>query len=209
MNQSRLWTLGAVLIGIALIAGTWFLGVSPRLNDANQANENREAAATVNDLHRQTLLKLKQEHERLDEIVAELDVRQLVIPEVPEIARFYTELAAAAGRASVSVTSVSFGEPTAYVPPALPDETVGVAGQLAESGLYIVPVTIEVKGGGSESALNFIAALQHMPRYVLVQNVAVVMDSTGQSAIIQAQMFGLSADTIPQPEPTPPTAPTE
>lgn len=202
MNQSRLWTLGAVLICIALIAGTWFLGVSPRLNDANQANVSRESAIALNNMHRETLQQLKQEHERLDEIVAEIELRQLVIPEDPEIARFYTEMASVASQASATVNSITLGQPTAYVPPAVPDETATIAGKLSESGLYIIPVSIEIEGGGSDSAFNFIAALQRMPRYILVQNVVVTVE-TGQSATIQAQIFGLNAATVQQETSTP------
>ncbi|HRN28271.1 MAG TPA: hypothetical protein PK890_01005 [Terrimesophilobacter sp.] len=200
MNSSRLWTIGATLLIFALLAGTWFLGVAPRLTDARDANAAQTSARSMNDPHRATLAALQADHERMDEIQQELAEIQVAIPEYPEVSRFVAELATIATSTGVQVGTLTIGEPLSYIPPILSDPAATeTAGTLATSGLYVVPVSVNVLGT-HQSALNFVAALQQGHRLLLAHNVAIAESEEGTTVTIQAQIFGLSTETIPEPE---------
>ena len=205
MNQSRIWTVGAVLLIIGLLAGTWFLGVAPRLTDARDADSAHEQAISLNTMHRQTLAALQADHERLDEIVSELDEAHSVLPELPEVSRHIASLGALARQSGATVSDLTVSPPAAYVPS---DDATGeylaVATELANGGLYVVDVTITARG--SESALlNFVAALQAGQRLMLVHDAQLLKEEDlGPSVSIRAQIFGFSVDSVVTPEPTAP-----
>lgn len=205
MNPSRLWTIAATLLIVAIVAGTWFLGVAPRLADARDANAAQASARSLNDMHRATLAALKADHERIDEIRAELEEIQVAIPEYPEVSRFVAELSAITAATGTTVSTLTVGEPTSYLPPTLSDPSASEkASSLATSGLYVIPVSVTV-GGTHQSALNFVATLQQGSRLLLAHNVGIAKDEDGTVVTIQAQIFGVSTDTVPEPEPATPT----
>lgn len=202
MNQSRLWTIGAVLLIFVLLAGTWFLGVAPQLSDAREADDAREQAISLNNVHRQTLAALQEEHERMDEIFAELTETQRVIPEFPDQAKFMAQVDGIASRTGVQVVVISFSLPMAYSVPGNADpETTASATRLAEGGFYVVPFTINVTGSAT-GVLSFVDALQSGDRLVLAHDVALSSESGTSSLTIVGQIFGLSSDTIRVAEPT-------
>jgi len=199
MNQSRLWTIGAVLVIVALIGGTWLIGVSPRLAEAREADGSLQAAQTINSAHRETLADLKAEAEHLGDVTAQLEELQTVIPETPEISRFIAEIEALARLTDVRITAIALNEPVPYVPPEFDDARIAAASNTAaQNGLYVIPINVIAEG--SESALlSFTAALQRGTRLVLVYGVSVGMDADGGSVTIQGQLFGLTG--IPPAEP--------
>lgn len=200
MNASRLWTIGATLLVFALIAGTWFLGIAPRLSDARDANVSHDTARSLNDMQRLTLAALQADHERIDEIQAELAEIQVAVPEYPEVSRFVDELTGIARSTGVQVATLTVGDPLSYISPVLSDpEAASTAGMLATSGLYVIPVSIGVIGN-HQSALDFIAVLQQGSRLLLAHNIAISNGEDGTVVTIQAQIFGLSTETIPEPE---------
>lgn len=200
MNSSRLWTIAATLLIIAIIVGTWFLGVAPRLADARDANAAHASARSLNEMHRATLAALKAEHERADEIRAELAEIQVAVPEYPEVSRFVAELSAIARSTGAQVGTITVGEPLSYIPPVHADpDTAAAAGTLATSGLYVVPVSISVLGS-NQAALDFVSTLQHGSRLLLAHNLTITQEDEGTAVTIQAQIFGLSTDTLPEPE---------
>lgn len=205
MNQSRLWTIGAVLVIVALIGGTWLLGVSPRLAEAREADSSLQAAVTVNNAHRRTLEELKTEAEHLGDVTKQLDELQTVIPEGPEISSFIAEIEALARQTGVRITDIAFSQPVAYIPPELSDpELIAVSKKVEQNGLYVIPINVIAEGG--ESALfSFTAALQRGTRMALVYGVSVEMGEGGGTVTVQGQLFGLTG--IVTAEPTTPAPP--
>lgn len=203
MNRSRLWTVGAVLVIVALVAGSWFLGVAPRLADARNADQTREQAIALNDAHRQALQALEEQFERRDEIIAGLDKAHRVIPELPEKSEFIAQIAELALDSGVTTTVVTFAEPTAYVPPGgAPEDYTAASNELASGGLYTIPITLNAQG--SELAtLGFLNGLQLGDRLVMIHTAQFSAGAEGEepSLTLAGYIFGLSATTVAQTEP--------
>lgn len=207
MNQSRLWTVGAVLLIFGLLAGTWFLGVAPRLSEAGEADTARQQAESLNTLHRQTLAALQADFERLEEILDELAEAQTLVPEGQELSAFITEVGELAGRNGVQVTDISFESAAAYE---VPDEAEGdylaTATRLAQGGYYVTPVRIDIAVSQRVSVVNFIHSLQTGERLILIHEAEFLSDGIGLGGTvsIKGQLFGLAPDIVPAPEPPPP-----
>lgn len=209
MNQSRVWTVGAVLLIVALLAGTWFLGVAPRLSDARDADTAQEQAVSLNNIHRQTLAALQVDHERMDEILEELDYAHAIIPELPQQDEFVALVGEIARRSGVIVTDLSFTAAARYeAPDGASGEYLATATRLADGGFYVIPVTIEIEGSLNAVA-TFLGVIQSVERFVLPHDVQVLNEEGVGTMTIKGQLFGLSADTISAPEPTATPAPTQ
>jgi Tfp pilus assembly protein PilO len=89
MNNPRFATLLAVLVVVALVAGTWFLGIAPRLAEAATANTDRETVEAQNRAHQAELDRLLELNDRLPELQAELAEIRTAIPGDADAARFY------------------------------------------------------------------------------------------------------------------------
>lgn len=206
MNQSRLWTIGAVVLIFALLAGTWFLGVAPRLSDARDADNSLAQTVTLNNAHRQTLASLQAEHERLDEIRAELEEAHSVIPETPkqdEVLRAIDEMAR---RTGVVITNLTFQTAAHYVAPdEAPAEFLAAAQELISAGLFVIPVTIELSGSDS-ALLSFMSALQSSQRYFHVHQGEILNEEESGILTIQAELFGINS-TVVESSAGPPTPP--
>lgn len=207
MNQSRLWTIGAVLVIAALIAGTWLLGVSPRLAEASQADTELQSAQTLNNSHRRTLADLKAEAENLDDVTEKLDELQRVIPEKPEISAFIAEIESLARRTGVRITAVALNDPVPYIAPEFEDAELAAKANVAtQNGLYVIPINVIAEGNGS-ALLNFTAALQGGTRFALVYGVSVALGDDGNSVTIQGQIFGLTGTAPAAPPADTPAKP--
>lgn len=193
MNQARQWTIGAVLLIVVLLVGTWFLGVAPRLGDARDADAALEQAVTLNNLHRQTLANLQVEHDRIDQIRDELAEAHSVIPEGPEgadVLRTLDRLAVASG---VAITNLTFNTMALYTPPDdAPAEYLATANELAGAGLYVIPMSIEVTGS-STALLRFVSEVQTTQRYFHVYNGEMLNEEGVGILTIHAELFGLSS----------------
>lgn len=209
MNQSRVWTIGAVLLIVALIVGTWFLGVAPRLGDARDADAAREQAVAVNNIHRQTLSDLKADFDRIDEIILELEEARSVVPDVPEVSGYVASLHGTARQTGATVQELSVALPVAYQPAAdAAGEYLAAANELAAAGMFVIDLTVEATGSQT-ALLNFISALQAEQRLVLVHDAQLMEEEGGYRASIRAQMFGLSAATVETADEDPAPAPVD
>lgn len=202
MNRSRLWTVAATVLSIGLLVGTWFIGVAPQLSEAHQADQAREQAIALNNAHRNALLELQAQHERIDEILAELDEVHRVIPELPEKAEFLAQVASMARAAGVETHVVTFSEPTAYVTPGgAPEEYTSAANRFAAGGLYSVAVALSVQG--TEAAtLRFLDSLQQGDRLVMIHTAQIAEgEGEGEASLnLSGYIFGMSASTVASTE---------
>lgn len=193
MNQSRVWTIGAVLVVFALLAGTWFLGVAPRLTDANDADVAREQAVTLNAAHRQTLVALQADHERMEEILAELAEARSVIPETHAQSTFLQSLDRLARETGVTVGNVTHSSIARYVvPDDAPADFLATANELVAAGLFVQALSITAYGSDA-SLLNFVSALQSNQRLTHVYQAQLLSEEGMLSNLtIRVEIFGLS-----------------
>ncbi|NMR20166.1 hypothetical protein [Cellulomonas fimi] len=110
------WVLGTAFLGAVLVAGGWFLGISPVLASTQETRAETDSVETRNDMLRVQLATLKKQYENLDEYKAELATLAVQIPSKADLAEYtreFTALAEATGTALVEVTP---GTPLDVVP---------------------------------------------------------------------------------------------
>lgn len=198
MNGTRLWTLGAILLIVALVAGTWFIGMAPRLTEAAQANDERESVEQQNLVHEATLAVLQQQFDGVEVLQKELDEMQVALPGGLDLPELINEVNRVSGASGVVVTSLTLGIPTPYVPTADatqagPQFAAAIAG-IAPENLLIIPLDLAVSGthGG---VLAFVSSLQSGNRLVLVHDLALtsgaMSDDSPVDYTLSSQLFVL------------------
>lgn len=118
MDRNRLWTLGAVVVMIAVIAGGWFLGIQPQLDAGGAANQTRQTVEAQNAQSAATLVALKKDYSGIGALKHQLAQLRQSVPSTAAMSAFVTELDTLAGSYGVSVTSISVSDALPYVQPA-------------------------------------------------------------------------------------------
>lgn len=164
MSTPRHWVVAAALTAFAILAGGWFVVVAPRRADAAGLRDQRAAVDVSNAAKVAQLDQLRAQAKGLPEQQAQLAAVLTRIPSDPALPSLLRSLSAAADDAGVELTALS---------PAQPLPAAGGASVSAATGaLERIPVQATVRGGyfGIE---QFVAALEDLPRAVLVDGFAV------------------------------------
>lgn len=117
MNDKRVWTIGAALLAVVLLAGGYFLGVSPQLSAASAADAERSAVEAQNDALAAELEVLKSDYESIDAFKADLAALREAVPDNAELSAFVAELDALAAESGVQLTGVTIAEAKPYSGP--------------------------------------------------------------------------------------------
>ncbi|WP_263118062.1 hypothetical protein [Cellulomonas sp. RIT-PI-Y] len=149
-NRRTTWITGAALIALVLVALTWMLVVSPRIEQTSALNEEVAAAQDANGLLQIQATTLAADVARRGELEAELATLRTRVPEdagLPEFTRLLKGLADESG-AVVSTVSVGIATEVTSTPdlPSAPDGTAAPALAAPPAGMYAVPVTLTVQG---------------------------------------------------------------
>lgn len=193
MNATRLWTLGTIILIVALVVGTWMIGVSPRLSEATLANDERANVEQQNLMHQATLAALQKQFEGKDQLVGELAQMQVAVPSTLELPALVNELNRLSGAAGVVVQSLTLGVPTPYVaaadaPPADPQITAAMAGITPEN-LLVVPLDLSVSGTYG-AVMAFVSSLQTGERLILVHDLALASGAMSDDAAVEFTLSG-------------------
>lgn len=213
MSETRLWKLGAIVVIIALVLGTWFLGISPRLDEASQAHESRSAVELQNLAHEATLAALEKEAENFTKLEGDLADLRTAVPSGAGLPLLIDQLNSLAAETGVVIEQLTAGDPVAYVHPDAADGTSGVeedvelvaarAG-IAPESLLVVPIGLRV-AGTYDNVMNFVDGLQRGDRLALVHGLNLTTGpATGASQVVMevtAQTFVLLEDP-PKPAAT-------
>lgn len=113
LRADRKWIAGAVAVAVAMVAASWFLVISPKLDDAATVRANAAAAADQNDVLQAKVDKLRVESASLPKLVKDLDTLQVALPPTSSLDAFTRQLTQQAAHAKVTVTSIVIGTPTA------------------------------------------------------------------------------------------------
>jgi type IV pilus assembly protein PilO len=203
-GSARLWTAGGALAATALVGATWLVVVSPQLSQAASLHSQRDAAEVQNAVLQAQLDRLQHQQRQLPQLRRQLAAADALLPPKPALARFTDQVQRQAAAASVSVSAVVAGQPTAATPPGTPAAASapgaaaapaapeagggsaatgsGAAGAApTTTGLFALPVSVVVSGSW-RGDVAFLRGLQYGgPRAVLVSSVD-LGSATGQSS---------------------------
>lgn len=155
-SKTSSWVAGTVLVALLIVAGAWFLLISPQLA---AASETRDAAVSQEDANTAEEARIKvmaQQFLNIDDYRAQLAALQLQIPERLEIAEFERQLSAFAETHDVTIATltVSASEPALgkEAQAAAPAAAGGAEakGSALTSGFYHVPLDVQLIGGYSD-----------------------------------------------------------
>lgn len=212
MNLTRIWIGAGALAIVAVLAGGWFLGVSPLLTQASTNDADRASVLSLNQAQEAQLVVLAEQTKKWDSIERDRAQLQSAIPADPGMPALVGEISTLAATSGVEVTSFSTSDaqildgtvtqpatdPAAAATPADNAATAADAAPApaAPSGSGLVAVPVELAASGStEALLGFLSGLQHGERLLLVSgmNLAGSDSGAGQSLAVSGYVFVLPA----------------
>ena len=192
MDKVKQWIALTVLGALVLLAGGWFLLVSPKKDEATALREQAASQTSTNQTLALQLEVLKAQAAELPKKQADLAKVAAKIPTNPALPALVRALTAAGTTAGVELVSVTPGAPVAETPSgpavvaapaapaaAAPAAPVGAAAAApAPAGtLALIPLTINVVGDFYEVE-QFLANLEELPRALRVTNLTLAPGSS-------------------------------
>jgi Tfp pilus assembly protein PilO len=116
MSTRRIWIAGCAIVMVASVALGWLLGASPLLASASADGDAREAAQAQNTLYSEELAALKVQFEGLPQLEDELGELRAELPPRADQPDYLAQLATAAERHNVQLTSITAADAVAYAP---------------------------------------------------------------------------------------------
>ncbi|NKY10384.1 hypothetical protein [Cellulomonas hominis] len=166
MASRKTWALGAGVVALGLMAGTWFLGVSPALATAAETREQTASVEAQNASLQAKLDALVADSANLPQYQADLEELRLGIPTDPSMATYLRRIDEVAVARGVTVTSVTPGQPSGVVPSQaqLGADAAGTPGTTATDGATPAPspsatASTEEQDAQSEALSQAMAAL--------------------------------------------------
>ncbi len=192
MNTTRMWTFASILVIVAVVAGAWFVGISPKLEEAQKANTDRSNVEAQNRIHEAKLIALKEQAEHIDELKAELDVLHKAVPNTAELSVLINQISTLGAKAGVTVTQLTTSDPIRFVPyegEQADSELTAALASVSEDNFFAIPVGINLTGKYSE-AMAFVRSLQQGERLILVHGLSLSKGSTNSSAEVEYAITG-------------------
>ncbi len=204
MINSRFWMLIAFVVSAAVLLMGWFLGISPKIDEANAAETQRANVETQNAGFQQTLDQLKSDSEKIDSIKSDLKEIQLQLPPDGDLSSFLGQLHELEVMSGVQLTSFSAGEGVPFV--SVPNGTDTVTSPLVTSeNVIVIGVGLKVSGT-KEQVLDFVHDLQFGKRLFLINSFSLQSGSDaeqGYSGSITGFVYVLVDPSAPPPTVTP------
>jgi Tfp pilus assembly protein PilO len=204
MNGSRLWTLGAIVLSLAVLGLGYVLGVAPALASAQAAATTTASVEAQNQIQTNVLNDLREQAESIEETRSELADLQESLPVDPQFHSLLDQIAASAASAGVLVTSVTSADATLFLlvgsaaPAPTPegettDSDVGApvppVAAPSINGLVAIPITITVRGSG-DAIFNFVDSMRLGERLFLMSSVALAPLTEGTFVGYEASVVG-------------------
>lgn len=223
--STRIWTFGAVILMIAVVALGWFLGASPQLADASRFDAERANVRLQNDLARAAITQLEIDFEQIDELREQIDEMRAQFPAGAEYDDLIEEFLLGMVAQGLTLNTIAINEPaptsTVFSETAPASDGAEPGSALPAGSLLRVSASVTVTGPLS-SVLAYIDALQLSSRFSLVPTVDFSNGSTpgAEQATFTLIMFVVTSDavestdgsiegeTTPTPTPSPSVEPT-
>lgn len=203
-KQTKIVAFGACIM-LALLAATWFFGVSPQMKKTSEHKAATEAAVQTTTTLQSTLTSLQQKQGDLDK--ASGQYRQLArqFPEDFDGTAWVTMVANAAVRTGVSLDTVTPAIPTVSTPGAAPTDpnvaAVPVPGATvapADPSAMLASSAVTLNVTGSSPAIRaFVKAIGLLDRPVLVTSVNISTAENGSTAEISGTTYLMRS--LPEP----------
>ncbi|WP_403022884.1 hypothetical protein [Salinibacterium sp. GXW1014] len=200
MNSiKRLSILIAVVVIAGLLAGTWFVAISPRLAEARAADDERETVETQNAIHETTLKGLMELADREEELEADLELVRASIPDDIELSAILRRLDAVAEATGTIIKVTGLEGPTRYAPleaaaetaeasgPSADPEYADALGSVTPENFFTIALTFEIIG----DHLQMLAAVEQLQLSERLTLVGDVKYKAGESTVVTGQMFVL------------------
>jgi Tfp pilus assembly protein PilO len=218
MDKNRIWTIGSVLLIVAVLGLGFLLGVQPQLAAIATANTERAAVEATNAAAEAKLAALKKQFEGIDELKTELATLVESVPTGANAPELVDQLDALAKGVGVTLTSITVADAQPYTPveavaaPApAPDpesdqasadavvvvpEPVAPPGapphtnpQVTPGNVAVLQVPVSVKGSYAQ-VLDYVNGLQSGKRLFLVTSLSTTASSEN-NGIVEATIGGL------------------
>lgn len=205
MNASRIWTLGAVVAIVAIVAGAVGLGVQPQLAAASAADAATVQAQAQNGTTQIELARLSKLAATQSTLDATNSTLGSAITGSLRLSTFSRQVRDTAVLDGVKLVTLSPGDATPYTPAAASSSAESsttasgaAAGQFGRTSTQItaanftlIPVTITVSGTES-AAIQFASDVQHMNRLFAVDTVTYSKGTEGSpSTTISGSIYAL------------------
>jgi Tfp pilus assembly protein PilO len=115
MEKTRQWAILTVVVVLVVLAGGWFMLVSPQRSKASDVRDQVTTAQQNNTQLKNELASLKAERKDLPKVQAQLAKLASQLPSNPGLPSLVRELSAAADSAGVDLVSLSPSTPTFVV----------------------------------------------------------------------------------------------
>lgn len=151
------WIAGSAAVGLAVLAGSWFLAIDPVRTQIASTRESAELQTVQNDARELALIRLADQYDDLDEYRAELAGLQASIPAQANLPGLTRRLQETAERTGVTIVQMTSATP---VPVAGPAAAVGAVNSTSE------PAAGAVTGGSTTTSV--VAGMESMQVSVTV-----------------------------------------
>lgn len=205
----QLWLLTA-LASLAVLAGGYFLVVSPKASAAKSLRTEAEEQSDANRALQHKIQMLNAQKKDLPKLQAELDKFNTKIPDNPELPKLVRSLSDAADSSGVNLVAV-----TPSVPTLATANGAVAAAPSATTAIANIPVTVKVRGSYAQLA-QFFSEIEGLPRAFLVTGAKVTPDkgdTNAGSAVagnpLSAEVTGRLFMTTKAPAPVAPAAPAD
>ncbi len=200
-TSSRIWTIGAVIAIVAIVAMGWFLGISPALTQAGLADTQRASVVAQNLVHEQEIVALKKQFTQLPDLRDQLAVLRSAVPIDGDLSTFLGQLHTLEQQNGVSLTSFTASSGELYTPVASKSKLMITTNPLVTPANFVAITVGVVVTGTQPQVLNFIESLQTGPRLYLVTK----LDLVEETGVSKATISGLVYVLLDKPA-TPATA---
>ncbi len=211
--MNRIITAGLVGLMVVVAAMGWLFGISPLLDQANSADEQRATVEDLNNVNEARVVDLKTKFTKIDELSGQVALLRTSVPERLDIPTLLREINGYSAAKAVTLVSVTVGtaemftpSPAAPAPAATPAPASGgtaapVAAAPASSALVKVPIQVTVSGDYN-AVMAFGGSLQTGPRLFLAKSFNLASTPTGFSGVLAGFVYALPPVGTDVPAPT-------
>ncbi len=181
-NIDRLWLLGGVVAMILLVAGSWFLLISPKNTEAAEVRDQAaEASSQLIALKRQ-VAQLKEESAKLPAYTIQLEANRRALPTTSGVPDFLRQLQDSGTAVNVEISNISVSGP----------ELSKVV-----ATVYQLPISLSAVGSTANMS-KFLNRLQDVqPRAVMLSSVALTTTAMPGGSTVQTASISLKAFVAP------------